>query len=67
MKPGMTVLPVTDNGTGMARPNHRSRGMGLRIMNYRADVIGAALGFSVPQAGTGTVVRCSIPGAGKAV
>jgi hypothetical protein len=52
---------------GMARPNHRSRGMGLRIMNYRADVIGASLGFSVPQTGTGTVVRCSIPGAGKAV
>jgi nitrate/nitrite-specific signal transduction histidine kinase len=63
MKPGMTVLSVTDNGTGMARPNHRS----LRIMNYRADVIGASLGFSVPQTGTGTVVRCSIPGAGKAV
>lgn len=62
-EPEMTVLSVTDNGTGIAKTNHRNTGIGLRIMNHRADVIGASLGFSVPQTGTGTVVRCAVPGA----
>jgi len=58
---GTAVLTVTDNGTGM--PDHRpdGKGMGLRIMDYRAGVIGASLAFSRPEKHAGTVVKCTIP------
>ena len=62
--PERTVLTVTDNGQGMPKLNPRRKGMGLRIMNYRADVIGAALVFSTPASGRGTVVTCTLPGPG---
>jgi signal transduction histidine kinase len=39
-------------------PNHRKR-MGLRIMNYRASTIGAALTIE-PNNKSGTVVTCSL-------
>jgi nitrate/nitrite-specific signal transduction histidine kinase len=39
--------------------------MGLRIMNYRADVIGASLVFTTPEDG-GTRVTCSVPASGAA-
>lgn len=63
-QPDKATLTVTDDGLGM--PNlHPSRlGMGLRIMNYRADVIGGTLGFSTPPDG-GTRVTCSISGSWK--
>jgi len=54
-------LSVSDNGTGMpAKPGPRCKGMGLRIMNYRADVIGGILVFSTPDNG-GTKVACTVP------
>jgi PAS domain S-box-containing protein len=57
---GHTELRVADNGCGMPRPNPRRKGMGLRIMNYRADVIGASLVFTTPEDG-GTLVTCTVP------
>jgi len=59
-RPGRATLSVTDNGSGMPKPGPRRKGMGLRIMNYRADVIGGTLAFSTPQNG-GTIVTCTIP------
>jgi PAS domain S-box-containing protein len=53
-------LTVRDNGSGMPRPNPRHKGMGLRIMRYRADVIGATLTFENPPSG-GTLINCRIP------
>jgi PAS domain S-box-containing protein len=57
---GHTELRVADNGCGMPRLSPRRMGMGLRIMNYRADVIGASLVFITPENG-GTSVCCTVP------
>ena len=55
-----TVLTVTDDGGGIAEPPPRNQGMGLRIMEYRAGIIGGALTIGKNPAG-GTTVRCSVP------
>lgn len=55
-----SVLGVRDNGCGMPRLPIRRMGMGLRIMNYRADVIGGTLVITTPPEG-GTTVTCSVP------
>lgn len=55
-----SVLAVHDNGCGMPRPSIRRKGMGLRIMHYRADVIGGTLVITTPKKG-GTSVSCSVP------
>jgi signal transduction histidine kinase len=34
-------LRITDNGVGLKPPLPSSAGMGLKIMKYRADMIGA--------------------------
>jgi signal transduction histidine kinase len=58
---GDTVeLCVCDNGCGLPKPGLRGKGMGLRIMHYRADVIGGTLSFTAPEDG-GTRVVCSVP------
>jgi PAS domain S-box-containing protein len=56
---GCLTLTVTDNGTGLPRSPRRHPGMGLRIMNYRADLIGASLKIERAAAG-GTVISCSL-------
>lgn len=50
-------LAVTDNGTGFKKAKAGHSGMGLRIMKYRADVIGGTLAI-LPAEGRGTVVTC---------
>ena len=50
-------LAVTDNGTGFKKAKAGHSGMGLRIMKYRADVIGGTLTI-LPAEGGGTVVIC---------
>jgi two-component system CheB/CheR fusion protein len=50
-------LSVKDNGSGMPRVLPEKRGIGLQIMQYRADMIGATLNAERDPAG-GTVVRC---------
>ena len=55
-----TVLSVVDDGTGISEPAPRNGGMGLRIMEYRAGMIGGGLSIQ-RNPGGGTTVRCSVP------
>ena len=61
---GAIFLTVEDNGVGLPEVPKAERGMGLRIMQYRADLIGALLRIERPDGG-GTRVVCSLPQAGK--
>lgn len=54
------VLRVTDNGSGFPPSGPASGGMGLRIMHYRAGMIGGALSFE-RNPGHGMTVCCSVP------
>ncbi|MGO8931175.1 MAG: PAS domain S-box protein [Limisphaerales bacterium] len=57
---GSTVtLVVTDNGTGIPRKLPKRKGMGLRIMRYRAEVIGGML-LVEPVSGGGARVVCTV-------
>ncbi|MDT8378327.1 MAG: cache domain-containing protein [Desulfotignum sp.] len=51
-------LRITDNGTGFD-PSKDARGMGIRIMNYRAKLMGASL--EIESSGTGTCVTLKLP------
>ena len=56
---GIDVM-VADDGAGIEPVNEESEGIGLHIMRYRANIIGATLQIqSAPD--QGTVVRCSLP------
>ena len=50
------LLCITDNGEGFRQPTSPYSGMGLKIMKYRADMIGAKFEIS-PNEPRGTVVR----------
>jgi len=50
-------LSVQDDGIGFSRPGVGHAGMGIRIMEYRARVIGATLNLQ-SQPGSGTCVTC---------
>jgi PAS domain S-box-containing protein len=52
------TLTIKDNGVGIPQPPSNPEGMGLHIMNYRAQVIGAALHIR-RGIGGGSVVTCS--------
>jgi PAS domain S-box-containing protein len=52
------TLEIQDNGTGFSLPLTDSAGMGIRIMRYRARVIGATLNLkSQPNQGTQITVQ----------
>jgi len=59
------LLQITDNGKGLPRqPVDPQRSMGLSVIRFRAETIGAEVSFA--QADThplnpGTVVRCQLP------
>lgn len=54
------VLSVEDDGAGLPQGGARGSGIGLRVMEQRAGLIGGS--FAVESApGSGTRVRCSIP------
>ena len=59
---GSDRLTLTIQNTGLPFPDLRSNstGMGLRIMNYRANLIGASLEIK-PAGEKGTQVCCSVP------
>jgi signal transduction histidine kinase len=59
------LLEIQDNGTGidlgaMPRSSGKRQGFGLRIMSYRASILGGELQV-LRNEGRGTTVRCSIP------
>lgn len=52
------TLIVRDNGLGLPDDAAQSKGLGLRIMSYRAQKIGGTLNIARDEAG-GTAVTCS--------
>jgi PAS domain S-box-containing protein len=59
------VLAIRDDGSGLGREPAKTQGMGLRIMQYRAGIIGGSL-LVQDAPGSGVSVSCSIqltPGA----
>ncbi|MBV9007655.1 MAG: sensor histidine kinase [Verrucomicrobia bacterium] len=57
---GCVVLEVADNGVGIGNAKGGSGGIGLNILQYRANCIGGNLRISqLPEGGTS--VRCSVP------
>jgi signal transduction histidine kinase len=51
------LLSIRDDGSGFSLPVRNQDGMGLRILRYRARVIGATLNLQ-SQPGSGTTVTC---------
>jgi PAS domain S-box-containing protein len=51
------LLTIEDDGIGFSLPSRNQEGMGLRILHYRARVVGATLNFQ-SQPGSGTTVTC---------
>ena len=58
--PKRMVLRVTDDGVGVSKERELRRGLGLHIMNYRAQLMGARLEIDSPKRG-GTCVSCYLP------
>jgi signal transduction histidine kinase len=54
------VLTVRDNGQGLRKRTLARTDMGLHIMQYRADIIGASLRVDSVR-GKGTTVTCVLP------
>jgi PAS domain S-box-containing protein len=54
------VLRVTDDGVGVSKERELRRGLGVHIMNYRAQLIGARLEIDLPKRG-GTCLSCYLP------
>src|SRR5262249_48286773 len=59
-EPDCLRLRVIDDGIGIPAGLDQSEGLGLRIMQYRAGLIGGVLQIASPKAG-GTVVTCTLP------
>jgi signal transduction histidine kinase len=59
-EPGGLQLTVQDDGRGLQEGLHERRGMGFRIMRYRAAQIGATLAVDEPFGG-GTAITCLVP------
>jgi two-component system sensor kinase FixL len=53
------TLSIHDDGAGFSPPNFDEHGMGLRIMKYRAGMIGGSLAVRPGPGGGGTVVACT--------
>jgi len=58
--PGHIALSIIDNGVGFTRKRSKSGGMGLRIMNYRAAMMGGSLVIQ-PNSSRGMTVSCTVP------
>ena len=54
------MLKVLDDGIGIGDKRSEGPGMGLRIMAYRASLIGATMQISAGSE-RGTLVSCSVP------
>jgi PAS domain S-box-containing protein len=56
---GEVTLTIKDDGSGFTREISKTEGMGLRIMEYRADMVGATLRID-SMIGKGTTVACRL-------
>ena len=56
---GILSLVVKDDGAGFPKSEVKSNGIGLRVMNYRAGMIGASLSIENQSTG-GTIVSCHL-------
>jgi len=52
------VMTVRDDGDGL--PDDVEKGLGLRSMEHRANLIGASLSITSGEEG-GALIRCSLP------
>jgi signal transduction histidine kinase len=52
-------MSVSDDGSGFSKPERDHDGMGLRMMNYRAGIIGGRLAVRKKKEG-GTQVVCTV-------
>ena len=57
---GEGCISVQDDGIGFTEEARRQQGMGIRIMNYRAGLIGGTLKIGPAETG-GTIVTCTLP------
>ncbi len=53
------ILTVDDDGAGFTQNPHSRKGLGMRIMNYRARMVGGLLVF-MARAGGGTHMSCAV-------
>ena len=60
--PDEITLLVRDHGKGMPARAPKSAGMGLRIMQYRAGILGGTISVQREPSG-GTSVSCTVPAA----
>lgn len=60
-------MEIADDGSGMQVSTGENEGMGLRIMQYRANMIGAAMRVEqrTRTGGKGVLVTCQFPLAGR--
>lgn len=54
------TLQIRDDGVGFSSPDKEHQGMGVRIMQYRANLIGGKFSIEHPTE-HGTVVTCIVP------
>jgi PAS domain S-box-containing protein len=59
-KSGTAILTIQDDGTGFPKKPTSQPGVGLSIMNYRADMIGGSLKVQPNDSG-GMTVTCMFP------
>lgn len=57
---GMLTLSVQDNGRGFDERNASNNGLGLKLMRYRAQMLGGDVSIANNKGG-GVVVRCTCP------
>jgi signal transduction histidine kinase len=60
VEPQSVLLTIDNDGLPFPALQGRSSGMGLRIMNYRASLIGGSLDVKAKPT-QGTLVTCSVP------
>jgi signal transduction histidine kinase len=54
------TLTIKDNGVGFKKASNQQPGVGLSIMNYRADMVGGSIKTQSIEDG-GVTVTCSFP------
>jgi signal transduction histidine kinase len=57
---GTLTLSVQDNGRGFDERNASNNGMGMKLMRYRAQMLGGDVNIANNKGG-GVIVRCTCP------